>query len=365
MAVVALAIVILVMVTGILGNILVCLAVTQFRNLRIVANSFVVSLAIADLLVCTVIMPFALYQEVTGEFLHETLCKVWSAMDIMLSTSSVLHLCAISVDRFSAITAPIKYVAKRTGNMAFRRIAIVWVLSSLVSGPALFFARTEGTTCVVSENTNAYAVCSSLISFYIPCLVILIVYFKIYNVAKRRARRVIQPASVRTVSKTSALKQNKTTSQSSFYERRDGAGPSSLNGPAAVCTRKSVLSIIQPMHGVQLQEVEPLAVMLSTRAEAQSRISLAHERKAARTIGVVVSAFIVCWLPFFTLHSIFNPLCLTKQGGLLTCEAVPTLYRIFAWVGWCNSSLNPIIYTVFNKEFCQAFQKLLLCRRNR
>lgn len=357
----AVIIILLVIVTGVLGNILVCLAVTQFKNLRTVANYFVVSLAVADLLVCTAIMPFALYQEITGGlwYLHEALCRVWTALDIMLSTASILHLCAISVDRFSAITAPIKYVAKRTTNMAFSRIAVVWILSSFVSGPALFLTIVEDSACIVSVNATVYAVCSSVVSFYIPCLVILVVYFKIYDAAKRRARRAVGPAPVRTVSKAPQI-----NSQEFRLDGNHGveAGPSSTNGEVIPPVGASA-GVPPPRPGLsRLEGVDSVAGMLSTRAKAQSRISLVHERRAARTIGIVVGAFIVCWLPFFTLHSIFNPLC---SSSMLPCEAMPTLYRVFTWVGWCNSTLNPIIYTVFNEEFRQAFHKLLRCRRNR
>ncbi|XP_071793301.1 alpha-2Db adrenergic receptor-like [Asterias amurensis] len=356
-SVAAVTIILLVIVTGVLGNILVCLAVTQFKNLRSVANYFVVSLAMADLLVCTAIMPFALYLEITGGkwYLHQALCRVWTALDVMLSTSSIFHLCAISVDRFSAITAPIKYVAKRTRNMAFSRIALVWLLSSFVSGPALFLTLVdENMSCIVSVNATVYAVCSSVFSFYIPCLVILVVYFKIYDAAKRRARRAIGPAPVRTVSKTPQVTPNKFSPDGSHGVE---AGPSSANGKAA-----PPVNPLARRPGLRLEGVDSVADMLSTRAKAQSRISLVHERRAARTIGIVVGAFIVCWLPFFTLHSIFNPLC---SSSLMPCEVVPTLYRVFTWVGWCNSTLNPIIYTVFNDEFRQAFHKILRCRRSR
>ncbi|XP_038070569.1 octopamine receptor-like [Patiria miniata] len=358
--VLGISVLLLVILAGILGNILVCLAVTQFRTLRTVANFYVVSLAVADVLVCTAVMPLALYQEATGGmwYLPGPLCKIWGAMDIMLSSSSILHLCAISIDRFNAITKPIKYVAKRTAKMAFTRIAIVWMLSALVSIPAFFLFQKENDLCVPNDTTNVYAWCSSSISFYIPCVVILIVYFKIYNAAKRRARRVIHPGPVCTISAN--IRQHAAVSQSSF---QDEGRSNQLSSPAIADRPDSVQSVEPVPPGVPVRDVVPVTAMLSTRAEAQSRISLARERKAARTIGIVVGAFIVCWLPFFILHSIFNPMCSSGHEGL-SCEAVPTLYRIFTWVGWCNSSLNPIIYTVFNREFRQAFKKLLKCRKN-
>ena len=117
---------------AILGNFLVCLAVKTDKTLRKLSNLFIVSLAIADLLVndndnfigrvsldennlilCQVslfVMPFAIVNDVTGEWpLGEQACKVWISSDVMCSTASILSLCAISLDKYIRIKDPLQY----------------------------------------------------------------------------------------------------------------------------------------------------------------------------------------------------------------------------------------------------------------
>ncbi|XP_072044927.1 D(1A) dopamine receptor-like [Amphiura filiformis] len=101
---------------GIIGNTFVCIAVVRFPNLRTVGNFYILSLAIADLLVCTVVMPLSIYQEVTNGVwrLPVWLCDLWTSLDVLLSTASIWLLCVISLDRYFAITKPHSYATKRT-----------------------------------------------------------------------------------------------------------------------------------------------------------------------------------------------------------------------------------------------------------
>ncbi|KAG7273347.1 hypothetical protein CRUP_030245 [Coryphaenoides rupestris] len=84
----------------------------------------------------------------------------------------------------------------------------------------------------------------------------------------------------------------------------------------------------------------------------------ARERKATQMLaiflgGTLYGVFLICWLPFFITH-ILNTHC-----G--TCYIPPTLYSAVTWLGYVNSALNPVIYTTFNVEFRRAFIKILSC----
>jgi len=95
-------------------------------------------------------------------------------------------------------------------------------------------------------------------------------------------------------------------------------------------------------------------------AEKQ-RISLSRERRAARTMAVVMSAFVLCWLPFFLMYVTMS-FCASCQRN-----TDPRVVNFIVWLGYVNSTLNPLIYTVFNVDFRRAFAALLqpryTCRR--
>jgi len=88
-------------------------------------------------------------------------------------------------------------------------------------------------------------------------------------------------------------------------------------------------------------------------AEEKQRISLSKERRAARTMAIIMGAFVICWLPFFLMYIIF-PFCTWCVE-----HTDSRVVNFFVWLGYFNSTLNPIIYTVFNVDYRRAFQNLL------
>lgn len=77
---------------------------------RVITNYFVVSLAMADMLVALCAMSFNASVEFAGRWLFGTfVCDLWNSFDVYFSTTSILHLCCISVDRYYAIVQPLDY----------------------------------------------------------------------------------------------------------------------------------------------------------------------------------------------------------------------------------------------------------------
>lgn len=82
------------------GNCLVILAVFLSSKLRTVTNLFIASLAVSDLLLGMAVLPFSVTVEVFDTWLFgELWCSVWLAVDVWMSTASILNLCVISLDR--------------------------------------------------------------------------------------------------------------------------------------------------------------------------------------------------------------------------------------------------------------------------
>jgi len=94
---------------------------------------------------------------------------------------------------------------------------------------------------------------------------------------------------------------------------------------------------------------------LATERRAVKKREQARERKAARTLGIITGSFVGCWLPFFIL-ALVRPFCADR------CHYPDLLVSVIGWLGYINSLLNPVIYTVFNPDFRLAFRKILFGR---
>ena len=89
--------------------------------------------------------------------------------------------------------------------------------------------------------------------------------------------------------------------------------------------------------------------------ERREKLEMRRERKAARVLGIITGAFVFCWLPFFVV-AVVRPMC-----GMV-CELPHYWYSLFLWLGYFNSLINPIIYTIFNPSFRCAFKKVFFRR---
>ncbi|XP_035663092.1 alpha-2A adrenergic receptor-like [Branchiostoma floridae] len=162
-----------------------------------VQNLFLVSLACSDVTVGTLVMPFKLANELMGYwYFGQTWCDIYLALDVFACTASIFNLCAISIDRYWAITKPIKYLSMRTRRRVGIMIAIVWMSSALVCLPPLFGWKSgddSGDEQEASEtpgcqlnSSPGYVVFSSVSSFYIPLGVLIFVYTSIIRAVRKR-----------------------------------------------------------------------------------------------------------------------------------------------------------------------------------
>lgn len=85
-----------------------------------------------------------------------------------------------------------------------------------------------------------------------------------------------------------------------------------------------------------------------------SSLQVRTEQKATKVLGLVFFVFVICWSPFFTMNVIM---------AFVPNLPVPNyLANTFLWLGYLSSTMNPVIYTIFNRNFRRAFRKILLCQ---
>ncbi|XP_009697971.1 PREDICTED: D(2) dopamine receptor isoform X3 [Cariama cristata] len=347
------------------GNVLVCMAVSREKALQTTTNYLIVSLAVADLLVATLVMPWVVYLEVVGEWRFSRIhCDIFVTLDVMMCTASILNLCAISIDRYTAVAMPMLYNTRYSSKRRVTvMIAVVWVLSFAISCPLLFgLNNTDENECIIAN--PAFVVYSSVVSFYVPFIVTLLVYVQIYIVLRKRRKRVNTKRSSHGLdSDTQAPLKDKCThpedvklctvivkSNGSFQVNKrkvaplDSPGKAEKNGHAKETSHTAKVFEIQSMPNGKTRT--------SLKTVSRRKLSQQKEKKATQMLAIVLGVFIICWLPFFITH-ILNMHC--------DCNIPPAMYSAFTWLGYVNSAVNPIIYTTFNIEFRKAFMKILHC----
>ncbi|XP_057665236.1 5-hydroxytryptamine receptor-like isoform X2 [Diorhabda carinulata] len=367
-----------IILSTIIGNVFVIAAILLERNLQNVANYLILSLAVADLLVACLVMPLGAVYEVSQEWtLGPELCDMWTSSDVLCCTASILHLVAIALDRYWAVTN-IDYIHQRTSKRIGIMIFIIWLVSFFVCiAPLLGWkdpnweVRLRDKKCIVSQDIY-YQIFATASSFYLPLLVILILYWRIFQTARKRIRRRqalsksneegaknpaaggiagglaaasggIAAAVVTVIGRPLPTISETTTAFTNISSNNSSPEKTSFaNGLEADLPTTAECSVAYQPHQYPIKR--------KTRDGMDSK----RERKAAKTLAIITGAFVLCWLPFFIMAVLLpiNPNLFDKY-----------LVSICLWLGYFNSTLNPIIYTIFSPEFRHAFKKIL-CGRN-
>ena len=385
------------------GNALVMAAVAREPCLRAsVTNHFIVSLAVADLVIGAVVMPFSIVLEASDGWwpFGTDWCDVWHSIDVLASTASILNLSVIALDRYWAITDPIAYPRRMSNGRATVLIAAVWVCSAAISFPAIAWWRRAATASKTTSSTgmdntcfftddSAYLIFSSLISFYAPVSVILYAYYRIYAAAAAQIRslergtkvldtrlggsgspavlggetmtlrihrggKVSRPAGAgddtevwyRATADTDECEaqnsRRRTINSGGDDDDEDDCSSTSTGGGEFSRRWRTAVVSRRPNRGV--------------RRRRMGRV--ARERKAAKTLGIVMGVFCACWVPFFVTNLLYGA---CRHVGCV--QHADVLFRVFTWLGYINSGMNPVIYACSLRDFRRAFARLTGYRR--
>ncbi|KAF3708100.1 Muscarinic acetylcholine receptor M3 [Channa argus] len=198
-------VVLIVLLTGmlslvtIIGNILVVVSFKVNRQLKTVSNYFLLSLAVADLIIGVISMNLYTAYLVMGYWaMGNWACDLWLVIDYVASNASVMNLLVISFDRYFSITRPLTYRAKRTTKRAGIMIGLAWIVSLVLWAPAiLLWQYFEGKRTVpsnqcyiqfLSEPTITF--CTAMAAFYLPVTIMSVLYWRIYKETQNRSKEL-------------------------------------------------------------------------------------------------------------------------------------------------------------------------------
>ncbi|CAJ0966469.1 unnamed protein product [Ranitomeya imitator] len=353
----------MVIVPTIGGNILVILAISLEKKLQNATNYFLMSLAVADLLVGLFVMPIALLTIMFKPAwpLPQCLCAIWLFLDVLFSTASIIHLCAISLDRYIAIKKPIQASQFNTRAKTLIKIAVVWVISAGRQEKKGFSAlllhirhRCSHTdprtprprdlfntnhTCVVRTEFFKYFIISgSMAAFFVPFAIMVVIYFLTIHLLRKKAYLI----------KNKPPPRINWSTVSTVFQRDIAPGSSPekvamLDGPR----RERTLQITS----------EEMPIRRLSSVGKKSMQTITNEQRASKVLGIVFFLFVFMWCPFF-ITNVASVLC---DPSDCDPEVITMLMEIFVWVGYISSGVNPLVYTLFNKTFRDAFARYITC----
>uniref|UniRef100_A0A4W5QHN1 Muscarinic acetylcholine receptor n=1 Tax=Hucho hucho TaxID=62062 RepID=A0A4W5QHN1_9TELE len=387
-------VVVIVLITGplslvtIIGNLLVVISFRVNRQLRTFSNYFLLSLAVADLILGAVSMNLYAVYIIMGRWtLGSLACDVWLAVDYVASNASVMNLLVISFDRFYSITRPLTYRAKRTTRRAAAAIGLAWAVSFILWGPAILFwphvvgraSQNAGECSIPFLTEPALTFGTAIAAFYLPVTIMGILYWKIYWEIEKRAQGLeglMGSGSSGGASQSSEgsqgcflvreePKQNEeepTVSLSSSEEEQDQMqqGASAKTSPKAMIPLKDVQGrdTVGNNSGAGPQGRQPplRGTTSDSRCQTQPKAKrrrnmIIREKKAARTLCAILLAFILTWTPYNIMVLVSVSYCVPEK-----------LWQLGYWLCYINSTVNPVCYALCNEHFRVTFKTLLLCR---
>uniref|UniRef100_A0A8C4RDC7 Trace amine associated receptor 13c n=1 Tax=Erpetoichthys calabaricus TaxID=27687 RepID=A0A8C4RDC7_ERPCA len=294
----------IVFVAGILltisGNMAVMLSIVFFKQLHTPTNVLVLSMALADFLVGLCVMPFSMIRSVEAcWYFGDSFCLMHSSFDMFLTSVSIFHLIFIAIDRYCAVCYPLHYSTTITIPISLIMAAASWGISAIYTYSLLYSkANTEGIDAYISS---------------VYCLGNCILWFN------------------------------------ALWGTLDTFIAFFIPCTAMLCLYAKVFSEARR----QAKKINSITEQMYSANETKIRMSKKSERKATKTLGIVMGGFILCWLPFF-VNSVVDP--------YINFSTLPAVFDAFVWLGYFNSTFNPIIYAFFYPWFQNALQHIITCK---
>ncbi|XP_043921761.1 histamine H3 receptor-like [Protopterus annectens] len=372
------------------GNGLVILAFLLEKKLRKPRNYFLLNLSICDFFVGAFSIPLYTPYLLSGKWsFGKELCKIWLLIDAVLCFTSEYSIVLISYDRFLSITQVVKYQLQRGTRHVFIKMAAVWAISFFMSilvtmvGDYLVGAvHPPQEQCYMSAVIWSLDIATQVCTFILPFTCTTYFSFKIYWNLRRRSKQ--KHVNTKRPCDLERKKEKAFSGDVSCESNVAHALPA--KGTSASPPPSSSSSTLPPQLTVTMnnsrrsenQSQNPLynkghlihRLFNNTKIHVPScgkhsrtsshstanSFKLSKDKKIAKSLAIIVSAYGMCWAPYRILMS-----CHTFD----TAQVIsPVFYEIANWLLWFNSCLNPVLYPFCHSSFKRAILKSVCLKRH-
>ncbi|XP_051780131.1 trace amine-associated receptor 13c-like [Erpetoichthys calabaricus] len=276
------------------GNLVVIISISHFKQLHTPTNLHVLSLAVADFLIGLIVMPFTIIQTIeTCWYFGDIFCFVHTVFYLVLTSASISSLVFIAIDRYFAVCHPFMYTHKITITVTWCFIGLSWLLSMVYTWAILFFkGNVDGVTdlnACPGDCVFAYNATWGVVDLF---MTLLLPFFLVV----------------------------------SFYTN---------------------IFIVARRHA---RLINSMSQQISSIEGNKENISKRSERKAAKTLGIVIFVFFLCWVPYYICTLIVPNMYISNPSLAI---------HVLSWVSYFNSSLNPIIYALFYPWFQKSLKLIV------
>lgn len=332
---------------SVFGNLLIIVVLTVNKRMRTVTNTFLLSLAVSDLMMAVVCIPFTLIPSILKDFIFgATMCKIVAYLMGISVSISTFSLVAIAIERYSAICNPLKSRVWQTRSHAYKVIATTWVLAFIIMIPYPVVShlqrvqRLDNSTAHLCRHKWHWATAEQtwyilllLALFAIPGVVMIVAY----GLISRELYRGIQ-FEMGQKKDSSDVKNGLTSTMSTGSDDGDGC------------------YVSQRPASMEMSSMGNKSVKFDRPRSNTSGAKLEAKKRVIRMLVVIVVMFFICWMPLYcvnTWRAFDNVSALHALSG-----APIGFIHLLSYTSAC---VNPIIYCFMNTRFRKALLVTFSC----
>lgn len=326
--------------SGLIGNVIIISAVYKFKRMRTVVNTFLVNLAISDVLfVCLSIfdgLSFLYNEWIFGDLM----CRLQSTFIEISYTVSICTLTVVAIERYISICHPHKL--KRTSKQALKVCAGVWLFAFLFCACLFYGYCVERSDKNVMQCRNDNWSNQSRLSFYvIHSVIVYLIPLTIMCCSHLSISKVLLEQKIKT-----GLSQTFTAAASRNKRADDTASSEESDLNKITTTKQKVTAKASTASTNNLRLADNI-----TKKQKQNTVN--RRMKIVKLLVVVTTIFFVLWTPFILVR-------LLQYTGVHVNQM---LWRASQLLIFGNTAVNCFIYALMSPAFRTSFKGLFTCSK--